>query len=233
MDFEKLLKFGTDYLSDYFWVFITTVRSPTLRFQPLLTSPDGQSAIAFPSRPRVTVAGPRLNPKLLSFVLISIFVGSTINALIPGRKVGPDFGTTGVIVVASWFFYSCLTHWVCLLLRGRGTFVQTLSVSLQLLAVLYVVSSFAAFIWGTSVTVPQLGTSLASLGWVAELLVSDPVSMYFLVHFGLLAVYLPIAVKHVHGFGWLRQVILGMLAAVITLFGIASYVSTGILLGPP
>lgn len=224
MDFEKLLKFSTEYLSDYFWVFAETLRSPILRFRPLLTPRDGQSATALASRPGVTAAGPRLNPKLLSFVFISIFVGLTINALIPERKVGKDFVTTAVIVLAYWLFFSCVTHWVCRLLRGRGTFVETLSVSLQLFAVLYVVSSFAAFIWGVLVAIPQLSTPIASLCPSAELLVKKPFFMYFIFQFVILAIYLPIALKHVHGFGWLRQLVLAVSwVIVIPVWNVVTY----------
>lgn len=214
--FEKLINLSTEYLSEYLSDFYAILQNPTLRFQPLLKSKDYQSAIVIPSRPKEEGSESWLNPKLLSFAIISIFIGSTINALIPNRKLSPDIETTIVTVGAIWFFLGSITHLFCRLLKGKGTFVQTLSVSLQLFAVLHVVSSFAALIGGSILGDYQLILSKdAFSGLPAEVLVVHPEDMYFLVQFVLIAVYLPLAVKYIHGFGWLRQVIIGMLLAII------------------
>lgn len=207
MDFENLVNFSTDYLSEYLWAFSETLRNPTLRFQPLLASKDNKLTTTIPSEPRVN-SGPYLNPKLLIFVLISIFIGSTINGLVPGRKVGPDIETTIVSIFGIWFIYGSFIHLACKLLQGKGNYIQTMSVCLQIFAVLHVVSSFAALIFAS-------------------------IDAYFLVQFLLMAVYLPMAIKNIHSFGWLRQIIIVMLPIIIVIIGLSLYQNNGVLMSKP
>ena len=194
MDIEKLLKFGIDYLSDYLWVFVETLRSPIARFGPVFTDTGDKSTIIFRLGNGSTL-GPQLNPKLISFVIINIFIGLAIRKQIPGGKDDQDFIIAVIVIFAIWFFYSSIIHRLCKLLQGHGTFTQTLSVSLQLLAVLYVVSNFVTFILGALVTAPQLGTFIATFGWITKLLVDYPSFIYFFAQFGLLIIYLPLAIN--------------------------------------
>lgn len=235
MDIEKLLGFVNDYLSDYIAVFIGTLRKPTIVFEPSTKSAEEQQKLIVQYKERAYGVGAQINPKLFGFVLISIFIGSTLNALIPGKPAGPDIKTTFVVLFASWLAFSVALHLLCLLFQGKGTFLQELSICLQLLATLYVVSSFSALVWGIVASLPQITATLPPLGSVAELLVKEPAYMYFFIHFILLAIYLPIAIKHVHKFGWLRQLTVGILVPpVAAFFGIVLFIKTNTLsIGPP
>lgn len=230
MDIEKFLNLGTDYLSEYLSIVITTLRKPSLRFQPMLESSVEPGAIVLPSKTLVTRAGPRLNPKLFSFMIISIFIGSIVNAHIPNRTTAPEFHVTVVITLAMWFVYSCIVYSICWLLHGKGTFADTLSVSMQLLAVIYLISSLVAFSWGVLVQVPLLGVYLASIGSGIEFLVNNPIYIYFFVQFILFAIYLPLALKDVHGFKWLQQILTLILAIFAILLSLGCYITAGILL---
>lgn len=149
-------------------------------------------------------------PGLFPFVLISVFIGATVNLWIPGRGNSPGFGTTAVIVVLFWFAYSALTHLLCRVLRGRGRFKTTLSAALVVFAVAYVLSNFTAMLWGIVITAPSIASSLRSMGYLGSWLVEHP-DLYLLFQFIFLAVYLPISLKEAHNFGWIRQLAVGII----------------------
>lgn len=220
MNFETSYKFVADYLSDYVWNFIETIRNPELRFQPLSATDDQQSGTVASSR--IEQTNTRINAKLFGFVVISIFIGLTIGKFIPGDKPQPDFPASVIVIVAYWLLYSSLVHVVCKIFAGRGTFSQTISISLQLLSVIYVIASFAALMWGTFVTGTKVGALLASRGNLPAYLVERPIHVYFVVQFGLLTIYLPIAVKRIHGFNWsrLRYAISRGFRALVTAIGL-------------
>ena len=155
--------------------------------------------------------------------MISIFIGFTISTLIPGVNPQPGFATSAVVIGFYWLLYSVLVHIVCQIFAGKGTFSQTISISLQLLSVIYVVASFVALIWGTFVTGTRFGSLLASTGNLPFYLVERPIYVYFVVQFVLLTFYLPIAVKRIHGFNWFRlryALSRGATATVITICSI-------------
>jgi len=236
MNFEKILEWGVEYLSDYISVVVATIRKPTTRFKPMSTFPMNKSEIVLPSRLDVAYTGPHLNPKLISFVIISIFLGSTINALIPSRKIPPDFIVSAIVVIAIWFIVSCITHGVCKLMRGKGSLVETLSVSLQVIAVLYVISNLATLILGVMVVRMQQLVLVVNLVPGVEFILIGPIVAYFLIQLSLLAVYLPIALKYVHGFGCLRQILIGVVLLILLIWmymytGIAFYEYRGLILG--
>jgi hypothetical protein len=113
MDPIKLIQFGTDYLSEYFWAFILTLIKPTLRFQPILQTPEDEKSIVLPHGVKRIELGTRLNPKLISFVIISIIIGSTINGLIPRLKPVPDFQSTLIYTLIFWVLASGLLAKFC------------------------------------------------------------------------------------------------------------------------
>ena len=86
----------------------------------------------------------QLDSKLLVFAVISVFVGTTVNALIPGVKTSPDITTliSIIVIIGYWFLSGTILHWFCKLLRGRGSYLYTLSISIQVFLILYVLSSF-------------------------------------------------------------------------------------------
>src|ERR1043165_4262464 len=99
MEVEKLFKISIEYLSDYLRVFFTTIRSPRLEFQPDELIIENNPLVPYPNS---KVIKARLNPKLLSFLLLSIFIGSVLNTNIPRRNPAPEFVITLVMVIACW-----------------------------------------------------------------------------------------------------------------------------------
>jgi hypothetical protein len=230
MDFDKFYRLVIDYLSDYFAAFVAILQNPACRFRPVLEATQaartGELSIpcAAPAR------GVRLDPRLFSFVLLSVFIGSTINALVPGAPARNDFAATAVIILVTWFFYSCLVYALAHLLKGPGTFWETISVSLQIFAVLYVVSSFSAFVWSALARTPQVRSALLSLHLgPLSALIEQPALAYFLIQFLLLAIYLPRSVKHLHRLNRIEQLLIGFLALGFVLIGYILFPSTGFL----
>jgi hypothetical protein len=201
VNIREFIEIATEYFSDYVWIFFETLRSPKLLFQPL-QKPVEQQITVTSSTASPTERDFILNHKLWSFVLINIFIGSIINALIPGRKELPGFPTIAVTVMLYWFLYSSVIHLICRLFKGRGSYAQTLSVGLQLLGVIHVLSSFAALLWGMLVTDTPIGGFIGTLGYVAVWLADNPIYMYFIFQFGLLCIYVPLAARKVHRFKW-------------------------------
>jgi hypothetical protein len=217
MDIAKALELAPTYLSEYFGIAVATVTRPGIRFETQSTDD-------------LVGQGPRLSGKLFVFMIINALLGTTVNALIPLRKAGPDFTSTVVVLMLSWFFYSTLTHWICRLLRGVASYEITMAVSLQLMSVLYLLASFLALIIGAVIRVPVISSALTSAGPIAEVVAKYPVSIFFLLHFLGLAIYLPLALRRVHEFGRWRVVFLGALATFGTGAAIALYLVTGLLL---
>ena len=223
MDIEKLLKWGTEYLSDYVAVFVVTLRSPTSRFQPIVAL-DEQSRLASPTTIPSSYAGPNLNPKLFGFLIISVFLGATLNSLVPRRPASPDVATTLVVTLVIWFVYSVTVYVMCKVLRGKASFWETVSVALQLLAVIYVVGNFVAFVWGV---LAQLSIFRTVSNPVLALLVQNPIFIYYIIQFALMFVYLPIAIKNLQGFGVGRQILVTIIPIFWTLFAAVGFLESG------
>lgn len=220
MNIEKLLEWGSEYFSDYFSVFISTLLKPTTRFKPVIERSEERDLV-LPRRIVNSYLGPNLNPRLFGFMVISILIGATLNSIIPGRPPAADLLTTSVITIAVWVGYSISIFLLCKIIGGKGTFLETMSVSLQLLAVVYVVSNFIIFIWG----------SVARISFVHHLLkdsyvglvVEQPVFLYYPVQFILVLFYLPIALKHMHRFGIARLLVIGIIPTVWILWAVISF----------
>lgn len=232
MNIDKILEIAPKYLSEYFAVVVVTTTRPGTYFDP--------DTVSIPLKQ--LSRRPQLNGKLFVFMIINALLGLTVNALIPLRKTGPDIISSVVVVILYWFAYSTTTHWICKMLRGSGTYEQTLSVSLQVLSVLYLISSFLAFAIGTIVRFPVVGEAFANMGVIAEVIVDYPASTFFLFQFLGLAVYLPLSLRRVHGFSKVGTGLLGVLAFLGTLIllallgtacAVATYNTTGIMAPAP
>jgi hypothetical protein len=203
MEVEKLFKISIEYLSDYLGALLSTIRSPKPEFPPVESPVENNQILT--SGPGYKVVKLRLNPKLLSFLLISIFVGSALNANIRGRSPAPDFAVTLIIIIVCWLLFSSLVHVFCKAFGGRGSLLETISINLQVLAVIYVLSSSAAFLWGVASTGLKSGETVTYLqGLVGGILVREPIYAYFVVQSLLVLIYLPLANSRVHKFSFSR-----------------------------
>jgi hypothetical protein len=220
MDLEKSIKLTQDYASDYLVSFLATLQKPRLRFAPLVTQPDGR-IITLPSGKQL--AGARLDPRLLSFVVVSIFLGYQFFSVSVVRVSGEKLITVAVIVIFYWLLFGCLVHVLCKLLGGTGNLLDTLSVSLQILATLYVVGGLASLI---------AYALMQFFSWHAFGQLTggrESFFAYLLVHDMLFGIYLPLALARIHSFGWARQVAVAAFTLVgsflkIFLFWVGPYV---------
>ncbi|NWG07880.1 MAG: hypothetical protein HXY35_14485 [Chloroflexi bacterium] len=144
MDFEKLFKFGIEYFSDYFRVFVLTLRAPKLYFPPKSVTASKKKHSETEVDKQDSEIEKAINPGLFGFVLISILIGTAIGSLARGLDYSFNFPSV-IILIVSWFIYCFIFHIICKLLRGTGTFIETLSVGLQVFGVVYVISNFAEF----------------------------------------------------------------------------------------
>jgi len=201
MEIDKIFKWVIEYLSDYIAVFVITLQRPASRFQPLVGHQD--SSLLMPVSISTDYIGTKMNPKLFGFVTISIFVGYTLGSTVGERPPTPNLMTTLIVQLAIWFAYASAIHFVCKLLRGNGQFAEVVSITLQLLAVLYVVSNYLTFLWST-LAQTSLFANTVKYGW-GGLIVQHPFTLYNLVHTILMIFYLPIALRNVERFGLVRQ----------------------------
>ena len=84
---------------------------------------------------------------------------------------------------------------------------KTLGVTNQVLATLYVVTSFLSLFAATVFTLPQLAQWVQKVPVAGELLVERPVVVFFLIGTTLLMIYVPLAMRSVHKFGWIRPLL--------------------------
>ena len=209
MEPDKLLAFATDNLSQYFQVVVATLVRPVSRFEPI---PEPTSERPPDSKGRF---GSRLDPRLFAFMVLSVIIGVTLNSLVPAREPPPTLLTAVLATVVVWFAYGTIVHALCKLLRGRGTYYETLSVTLQLFGVLYLLCSFLTLLTGSVVTIEVVATHVRAIGWIGEWIVDSPIMFYFLFQAVLMLIYLPIALRRVHHFGWLRQLALSVPAVAV------------------
>ena len=224
MKFEDIFNWGTEYFSEYFSNFIFTLRSPALRFQPVHSNVATSGVVL--STETKSSTGPQINPKLFIFMMISILIGATINSVIPGRTDAPDLLTTAVVTLSVWIAYSISVYLACIVLKGSGSFLETVSVSLQVLAVVYVFSNFITFVWS------MIAEVIFTITSVQGFFIEQPIYIYYVVQFSLMAFYLPVALRHVQKFGVGRQMLLIIIPLVWVFVGLAIYLVSNIMLLP-
>ena len=233
MNPDAAFKFLADNLTDWSRVTALTLVRPGARFELIPVEAGGGTSIVGQYH---TEREFWLHPKLLAFTILSIVLGLTINAMIPERKAGPGLFESVVLIVIYWFAYASVVHFACILIGGSGRYLETLSVTIQVLASLYVVTSFISFFAATVLSLPQLSPWIRSIPGVGHRLVEEPVFVFFLIAPIMTAVYLPLAMRSVHKFGWVRTAIIsfGLLLPAWTIWlGASVYQSTGLLMAPP
>ena len=200
MNIESTVRFAHEHVAEYIDVLISTLVMPSTRFAPVEAGRD--VTLLMGSR----TLGPRLNPKLLIFVSISVVVGVTLNALLPGRERVPILAAEFVLAVVAWLFYGTFVHLLCRVLGGRGRYVDTMSVVLQVLATIYVVTAFLSLL-----AAPALISTIAghSSGGVSREFFQTAITivLHFFISTVLVAIYVPLAIRHVHGLDALRTVL--------------------------
>jgi hypothetical protein len=223
MDIEKFQQFASANLSQYFLTTIETLTRPGAHFAPVTAQASdrlaGVSTIG---------QGNRLTPQLMAFAALSMFLGITLNSLITKRPGGNDLFQIQIAGLLFWALYAAMVHGFCKLARGRGSFHETASVTIQILATLYVVSSAAATALAMIMLLRPIRSFISGLGSLGELVAENPVVFFFLIHTILLIIYLPRGLKAVHGFGITRQIAVSLPTSfIILLHGVAMFILTG------
>ena len=227
MDPDKLLKFFSENLSEWSRATFLTLISPTSRFALVPISSE--------SPPRLDGHAQQqelwLNPKLIWFATFSALLGTTLNGLLPQRIPPPQLAVALAVIFGSWFFYAAAIHVVCKLLKGRAHFLETVSVSIQVSATLYVVNSFVSLVVATLATVPSAKATISMVPVVGDALADEPALFFFLVGTVLFSIYQPLALRTLHRFSWPRTAVIAVLPYTFVWFSIAFYHRTGVLSG--
>jgi hypothetical protein len=201
MKIDELVGSAADHVSDYIALLIGIFRAPTHYIPPESierVTTSSKAGIILPSSVQVEQ---RLSPRLIGFVLVSLFIGVTIwNVILPEDKL-LDTETSLVVVTVFWLSIGTVGHVYCWLLRGRGTYVQTLSASLHISAAVYVVSTFLAVLLGGPL---HINAVFARFGFYLSRL-GDAQGLYFALQLLLLSYYVPRTFAIVHGFGFTRR----------------------------
>lgn len=184
MDIEKLLTLLPQFFSDYFSAFIQTLQKPTMYFQPIrMHQPSLEIAGTFSSQRRHEPTF--LNPKLFSFIVLSIFLGSVIQSVTPKADTALELPTLIIFVAIVWLVMSSVIFLFCKMFGGRGSYFDTISIGLQLIAVIYVIASLIA-----------LFVMVISSIFYGEL--ESPYPIYITSQTVLFLIYLPLALKNLH-----------------------------------
>lgn len=197
-DIDKAIDVASTHFSAYVSAFFGTLRSPTLRFTPV-TADSGDA-------PRPDEKETRVNPQLFVFAVISIFLGFALQLASPLGEPGIEFFILVAIVVVFWLLFGWIAHGLAKLLGGTATLAATVTVVLQVLGVVYVVGNVAALVTGV------VGRFLGMSAWMPALSLS-----YVVLQVVMLAIYIPAAMKGLHGLSRWKTYLLFALLWVVPL----------------
>ena len=166
---------------------------------------------------------------LFRVLIISIFIGATIGALIPDRPPIQSRATIFVTVSVLWLFLSALVHVVCRMLGGSQSMQMTTFLMVQNLSFAYVASNLLTLIvWSLIKALPQL-TSRSEL-----LSTSGPGGILLSLQFLLLLYLVPLTVSYAHGFRGARRLVTAFAAACfVVAFGLPVVAAGGCSTGCP
>jgi len=146
MDFEKLLKIASTYLSQYVSDFLHTLREPWMPEQA--QSSRLISALGEPIHQDNAITAPQtiLDANLWVFVFLSIFIGFSLS-VVASKSKGAELQIVLVYVAISWVAFSAYAFVLArYALGGTGDFVHCLRASLYSLGVIYVIASFVSML---------------------------------------------------------------------------------------
>ncbi len=214
MDISKALEFTSQYVAEYLTVAGLTLAHPGVRFAPQIL-PEGTGLV---DGRGIAVTGSRLDPRLYTFVVISLTIGTVIANAWHGRTATVD--TAEVVLLASlwWLISSSAVHVFCRMLGGKGNIGETLSVTLQINSVVFAVCAMLTLVIASAARLADGAQAPAWLG--------NPVLVYNWLSGILLILYIPFGLRVVHGFGRFRSFIL--FCAVVGAVVIGSVLSTAV-----
>ena len=232
MDLNKMVDFLTDHTASWSYNTIATLAKPVSQFREahINSDPEPQSILNSESDFSSYSMRRWLSSDLIGFVVVSLIVGITINSLIPGRAAPPELIQSALFVFIYWIFGACIVHCFCKLMIGKGRFLETLNVCLQLSATLFVTTSFVTLILVSGSWVFSKIKYLKDTPILGEVISEDPTNTFFVVGTILSLVYLPLAMKPIHKFGWIRTSLIALVPCGTVVLSQSIYKKTGILM---
>ncbi len=227
MDPGKTFKFLVDYAVDWSRVTFMTIVKPISRFELVTVGADETVRVIGNIKSERQLW---LNPKLLGYSFLSIILGLTINALIPNKSQGPDLLASVIIIFIYWFAACSVLHLFCIILRGTGKYLETLSVGIQVSSTLYVVISFLTFVIASLLVIPNTSEFVKQIPMIGELLTKEPAYVFFVIGTLLSMVYVPLSMKSVHKFGWIRTIMVAVIPPLTVWLPVIVYMQSGLLM---
>lgn len=208
MDLDKAISYFEKYTGEYLGLLYQTLAKPTQSFRDTVAC-SGQADV--PIIVPFSTTDEHLRRRLAGMVVISLVAGTVFNSLTPSRKYSGTFIDYIIVVLSCWCCFTLLAYAGSRLLNGKASFGSTVWVSLQIFSSLYLVSSFLNLVGGAIARLPAVNMYLVSLGPLGDSVANNPVYIYFLSQFILLNIYLPLTLKQLNGFGWIRAILIALL----------------------
>lgn len=226
---ERLVRPGVEYLPEYFAVFLYTLRDPSKRFRPITSEHEIPIVVSTNGR-ESSFFNTKLSPRLFGFMLISIFIGSTVHLVAVEPSGPPQLINIIVVTLVIWLAYGISLHLACRLLGKHGNIWETLSIMLQVFSVVFVVNNLFVVSWrvlsGAVSSLPAV-TNAANMFPIITMLIKSPIFAYPIIHSVLMAIYIPRALKKLYNLNLPSQVVVSTCCILISmgwaLFGITIY----------
>lgn len=205
MSIQNILDWGVEYFSEYISAFFGSITKPNLYFLPKIKLSELSTSS--------TVAKTNINSRLFVFVISSILLGLTFNSFLP-TSAPYDTLTIVIVTFAIWLAYSIGIYILSKVTRGKGGFIETVSICLQMFGVSYVLGNFSAFLVNTILSIELLQYAIWNSA-ILDLIQEEPMVIYFCVQLIFLSIYIPAAIKSIHGASLARTLVLGIILPII------------------
>jgi hypothetical protein len=142
------------------------------------------------------VPGARSKLRLIAFLFVSVVIGSSISAAAPNRIPMIDRASVIATLAVMSIFVGLVVHCFCIVFGGTGTPARTVFTVMQVLALIYVVSSFLALLVSSGMLVYMSAQHNAQRGGPLHF----GSESLLVLQFVLLLFYIPLSLRSVHGF---------------------------------
>jgi|GEM_PF-4293349 len=221
MEPEKLVGVAKDFAADYFEVIVGTLIRPQLRFKPGESSHPSSLILTSGIAEKTST---RLDGQLFVFMVMSMGISFVINSAFAEKAPEFEFQKAAAVIFVFWAVFSLLAAAACLLLRGQGSFWETVSVCFQVLASTSVLCSAAAlFLHMLYVAIINHPGQRQDLGSDGMAFWFSGVVLYFVMHAFLFSVYFLWSMSLLHRFPIWKMAILCLVLIVGLYFKLSIY----------
>jgi hypothetical protein len=220
MSAQQFIQFFISRFLEYWKCFFLTLFFPAKCFRPL----SEFTAQQLDGISRRKVVGPWRQSHQVQFsvvfIVANLLLGKALIALTPNRSAEAPQATPLVLMTLGAWLVCASLIFVCFRLWGsKVSYWKTVSVVLQVVAVLFVVSHLAALFLSRT---PSVYNQLSASDEKWKLFAFAPTIAGILMHTTLTILYLPLALWHVHKLGWWRQLLTFLSALMILIAFIAT-----------